>query len=53
MLGQRHIEHFTGGGWMASRGGQRLPVINPATEQSMATVPEGTEEDIDSAVAAA
>jgi len=38
---------------VASRGGQRLPVINPATEQSIATVPEGTEQDIDSAVVAA
>jgi aldehyde dehydrogenase (NAD+) len=53
MLGQRQVEHFIGGGWVASRGGQRLPVINPATEQSIATVPEGTEGDVDSAVAAA
>jgi aldehyde dehydrogenase (NAD+) len=52
-LGQRRVEHFIGGQWVASRRGECLPVINPATEQSIATVPEGTEQDVDSAVAAA
>ncbi|MGH3869527.1 MAG: aldehyde dehydrogenase family protein [Pseudonocardiaceae bacterium] len=51
--GQRRVEHFMGGQWVASRRGECLPVINPATEQSIATVPAGTEQDVDSAVAAA
>ncbi|MBV9162708.1 MAG: aldehyde dehydrogenase family protein [Pseudonocardiales bacterium] len=50
---QRQVEHFIGGQWVASRRGQRLLVINPATEQSIATVPEATGQDIESAVAAA
>lgn len=50
---RRRVEHFFGGQWLASWRGQRLPVINPATERSIATVPEGTERDVDAAVAAA
>jgi len=51
--GQRQVEHFIGGRWIASRRDERLQVINPATEQSIATVPEGTEQDVDCEVAAA
>ncbi|MGH3720098.1 MAG: aldehyde dehydrogenase family protein [Pseudonocardiaceae bacterium] len=50
---RRQVEHFIGGHWVASWRGRRLPVINPATERSIATVPEGTERDVDAAVAAA
>jgi betaine-aldehyde dehydrogenase len=44
---------FIGGDWVAPEGTETIGVISPATEQVIARVPEGTEADIDKAVAAA
>jgi len=44
---------FTGGAWVPATGRGSIPVINPATEQQMASVPAGEPEDVDRAVAAA
>ena len=44
---------FIGGSWVPSAGTDRLFVVNPATEEQIASVPAGTEEDVDRAVAAA
>jgi betaine-aldehyde dehydrogenase len=44
---------FTGGEWVAPAGSTTLPVISPATEEVVATVPDATVADVDRAVAAA
>ena len=44
---------FIGGAWVPATGRAPIPVVNPATEEEVASVPAGTEEDIDAAVAAA
>jgi aldehyde dehydrogenase (NAD+) len=44
---------FLGGAWVPATGRDTLAVVDPATEQQLTTVPAGTEEDVDAAVAAA
>ena len=44
---------FIDGKWVPSSGTDVLTVINPATEEEIATVPRGTAEDVDRAVQAA
>ena len=44
---------FIGGDWVAPEGTGTIEVISPATEEVVARVPEGTEADVDKAVAAA
>src|SRR5665213_281179 len=44
---------YIDGAWVASTGTGTLSVIDSTTEEELATVPEGTVEDIDRAVAAA
>nr|WP_237059072.1 aldehyde dehydrogenase family protein [Microbulbifer sediminum] len=44
---------YINGQWQASRGGDLHPVINPATEEEICKVVQGTAEDVDIAVAAA
>jgi aldehyde dehydrogenase (NAD+) len=44
---------YIDGGWVASSGGDRIDVENPATEQVIGRVPAGTPEDVDRAVIAA
>jgi len=44
---------FIGGEWVASRSGEYLKTINPASEEVLAAVPIAGEDDIDAAVAAA
>jgi aldehyde dehydrogenase (NAD+) len=44
---------FIGGDWVAPEGTDTIEVVSPATEEVVARVPEGTEADIDKAVAAA
>ena len=44
---------YVGGAWVASTGTGTLDVVNAATEETMAVIPEGTPEDVDAAVAAA
>jgi aldehyde dehydrogenase (NAD+) len=45
--------HLIGGEWVTARGGEPIDVINPATGETLAAVPRGTEDDVDAAVAAA
>ena len=44
---------FIGGDWVAPEGTDTIAVISPSTEGVVARVPDGTEADIDKAVAAA
>ena len=44
---------YVGGEWVASTGSGTIEVVEAATEEVMGTVPEGTAEDVDRAVAAA
>jgi len=44
---------FVGGAWVPSAGADLLDVVNPTTEEVLATVPAGTAEDVDLAAAAA
>jgi aldehyde dehydrogenase (NAD+) len=44
---------FVGGDWVGSHSQDRLEVVNPATEETFATVPSASREDADAAVAAA
>lgn len=44
---------LVGGEWRAAASGETMPVINPATEEVIATVPVAGREDLDAAVAAA
>ena len=44
---------FIGGDWVAPEGTGTIEVISPATEEVVARVPDGTEADVDKAVAAA
>lgn len=46
-------EIFVGGRWVRSSGNGRLTVINPATEEPLATIPRGSAEDVDHAARAA
>jgi aldehyde dehydrogenase (NAD+) len=46
-------DHFIGGRWVRSSGGETFPTVNPATEEELAQVAVGTPEDVDRAVAAA
>lgn len=48
-----HDALFIGGEWVAPAGRDVLEVVSPWTEQVVASVPSGTTEDIDRAVAAA
>lgn len=49
---QTRTEHVIGGDYVAGSG-ERMPVVNPATERPIADVPAGTSADVDAAVAAA
>ena len=44
---------YVGGRWVPADDRERLSVVDPATEQEVATVPAGTAEDVDAAVQAA
>ncbi|MCW2600083.1 MAG: aldehyde dehydrogenase family protein [Frankiales bacterium] len=44
---------FLGGEWVQAVGRASIPVVNPETEEQVASVPAGTAEDVDAAVAAA
>ncbi|HZW53652.1 MAG TPA: aldehyde dehydrogenase family protein, partial [Candidatus Elarobacter sp.] len=46
-------DHFIGGRWLRSTGGETFATVNPATEEELAQVAAGTAEDVDRAVAAA
>ncbi len=44
---------FIGGAWVPSHSSEKIDVISPVTEKVFATVPKGSKEDVDAAVAAA
>jgi aldehyde dehydrogenase (NAD+) len=44
---------YIGGQWVTAPGGNPLEVVNPSTEQVIASVPAGTADDVDAAVVAA
>ena len=44
---------FIGGAWVAPCKGGRLPVVNPATEEVIGSIPAATAEDVGAAVEAA
>ncbi|MBW7886447.1 MAG: aldehyde dehydrogenase family protein, partial [Caldilineaceae bacterium] len=46
-------KHFIDGQWVDSQGGAPRTIVNPATGQPLATVPDGTRADVDRAVQAA
>jgi len=46
-------EMFIGGEWVAGSGSESQAIINPATGETIAEVPKGTEADVDRAVTAA
>jgi len=48
-----HSDLFIGGEWVAPAGPDKIEVISPWTEEVIATVPAGSAEDVDRAVAAA
>lgn len=48
-----HDNHYIGGEWVASVGTGRIEVVDSATEEVIAKVPEGAAADVDAAVAAA
>ncbi|HEY5855669.1 MAG TPA: aldehyde dehydrogenase [Aldersonia sp.] len=50
---QNHDDVFIGGTWVASHSTDRSEVVNPATEEVWARVPDGNELDIEDAVSAA
>jgi betaine-aldehyde dehydrogenase/aminobutyraldehyde dehydrogenase len=46
-------KNLVGGEWVDAAEGGTMPVLNPATGESIAEVPQGTQADVDRAVAAA
>ena len=49
----REWQNLIGGKWQDSSGDTRIPLANPATEESLGSIPKGTAEDVDLAVASA
>jgi hypothetical protein len=49
----KDYQHFIGGEWVDSTSDERITTVNPATEEPLGTIPVGTVEDVDRAVAAA
>jgi betaine-aldehyde dehydrogenase len=52
-MGQQQLKMWIGGKWVGARGGQTRPVVNPADQTVLATVPEAGRADVADAVAAA
>ena len=46
-------KNFVGGEWVEAAAGETMPVLNPATGETIAEVPAATAEDVDRAVQAA
>jgi len=47
------FRHFIGGEWSPGSGDDRIDSVNPATGETLASVPQGTDTDVDQAVEAA
>ena len=41
---------YIDGKWVPASGGEKIEVINPATEEIVGTVPVGTEDDVNDAI---
>ena len=52
-LGGEHTDLFIGGQWRAASAAGRIDVVNPATEEVWASVPDADAADVDAAVCAA
>ncbi|HQG70258.1 MAG TPA: aldehyde dehydrogenase, partial [Rhodoglobus sp.] len=52
-LGGEHTDLFIGGQWRAASAAGRIDVVNPATEEVWASVPDADAADVDAAVRAA
>ncbi len=50
---RNYLKHFINGEWVESTGSKTIDVINPATEEVIGQISDGTKEDLDKAVAAA
>lgn len=50
---EKQYEHFIAGEFQVPKKGQYFATLNPATNQKLAMIAEGTKEDVDSAVKAA
>jgi len=51
--GVRDYKNYVGGEWVQASGGETFDVINPATEEVIATVPKMTREDAQNAIGVA
>src|ERR1700730_7090793 len=49
----RHHQMFIGGEWVDSSGHEAQGIVDPGLGEVIATVPKGTDKDVDRAVAAA
>ena len=49
----KHFKNYIGGEWVDAASGETFEVVNPATEEVVATVPKGGREDAQRAIAAA
>ncbi|MFC3125824.1 NAD-dependent succinate-semialdehyde dehydrogenase [Pseudoroseomonas globiformis] len=49
----KDVQLHINGRWRAASKGQTIPVLNPATEEQIGTVPHATEADLDEALSAA
>jgi aldehyde dehydrogenase (NAD+) len=50
---RKDLKHFINGEWVESTGSKTIDVINPATEEVIGQICDGTKEDLERAVAAA
>lgn len=50
---RNNLQHFINGEWVESTVSKTIDVINPATEEVIGRISDGTKEDLDKAVAAA
>src|SRR5688572_18246010 len=49
----KHYQNYIGGEWVDAVSGESFDVVNPATEETVATVPKAGREDAQRAIAAA
>lgn len=50
---RNYLKHYINGEWVASTGSETMDVFNPATEEVIGRISNGTQEDLDKAVQAA
>ena len=52
-LGEAARQMYINGQWVEAKSGKTFPVINPATGETLTTIPDGEVEDVRSAITAA